>query len=376
MTFSRARSSGSLPLSRARPRSCRYRPAPAGPSTISPSTSAPSIGGRNTLFAFVPLARIPSSEMALDKGPVNGEWIRRGGVALVATLRATNPATSMWAWGSDQHVRFWSRRQLHETLVHRFDLELSQGERPSAPAHLAADTIDEFLDNLAAAEYFSPAVARLRGNGESILFAPQTPLTRGGSDSTRTGSMSAPARAQQRRACPVQLSRCHWSSTGASRWRIRTSTSKAGTTSSSSGSPTRPSSRPPGRRDRSKRGEGYAAEVDAQQPPDQTGARWPCPPDGDLYGRLTRLLVWGRLPDPLASHFGLSGTPDGFMGRSTAFAATWALAVLPSVRVTVNVLCSKRPSRAGGLVALGVLIGAVGVAASIGARARGRAGVE
>lgn len=58
------------------------------------------------------------------------------------------------------------------------------------------------------------------------------------------------------------------------------------------------------------------------------------------------------------------------MGRSTAFAATWALAVLPSVRVTVNVLCSKRPSRAGGLVALGVLIGAVGVAASIGARAR------
>ncbi len=115
-------------------------------------------------------SRIPSSEMALDEGPVNGEWIRRGGVALIATLRATNPATSMWAWGSDQHVRFWSRRQLHETLVHRFDLELSRGERPSAPAHLAADTIDEFLDNLAAAEYFSPAVGHLRGNGEIILF--------------------------------------------------------------------------------------------------------------------------------------------------------------------------------------------------------------
>ena len=114
--------------------------------------------------------RIPSSEMGLEEGPVNGEWIRRGGTALVRTLRATDPATSMWAWGSDQHVRFWSRRQLHETLVHRFDLELSEGERPSVPAHLAADTIDEFLDNLAAAEYFSPAVARLRGDGESILF--------------------------------------------------------------------------------------------------------------------------------------------------------------------------------------------------------------
>ncbi len=114
--------------------------------------------------------RIPSSEMARDEGPVNGEWIRRGGSALMRTLRAAHPAASMWAWGSDQHVRFWSRRQLHETLVHRFDLELSQGERPSAPACLAADTIDEFLDNLAAAEYFSPSVARLRGSGESILF--------------------------------------------------------------------------------------------------------------------------------------------------------------------------------------------------------------
>ncbi|MGD0945609.1 MAG: maleylpyruvate isomerase family mycothiol-dependent enzyme [Acidimicrobiales bacterium] len=114
--------------------------------------------------------RIPSSEMGLDSGPVDGEWVRRGGTALLRTLRAADPAASMWAWGSDQHVRFWSRRQLHETLVHRFDLELAGGGSPAAPAHLAADTIDEFLGNLATAEYFSPKVARLRGNGERILF--------------------------------------------------------------------------------------------------------------------------------------------------------------------------------------------------------------
>jgi len=76
------------------------------------------------------------------------------------------------------------------------------------------------------------------------------------------------------------------------------------------------------------------------------------------------LVLWGRLPDPLASHFGFSGTPNGFMGRSTAFAGTWALAVLPSVWVTVSVLRSKRPGQAGGLVAVGVLIAAAGVAAS------------
>jgi len=114
--------------------------------------------------------RVPSSEMGLDEGPVDGDWVRRGGEALLRTLRAADPAASMWAWGADQHVRFWSRRQLHETLVHRFDLELAEGRSPSAPAHLTADTIDEFLGNLASAEYFSPNVARLRGNGESILF--------------------------------------------------------------------------------------------------------------------------------------------------------------------------------------------------------------
>jgi len=115
-------------------------------------------------------ARVPSSEMGLDEGPVDGDWVRRGGEALLRTLRAADPAASMWAWGADQHVRFWSRRQLHETLVHRFDLELAEGRSPSAPAHLAADTIDEFLSNLAAAAYFSPKVVLLRGNGESIAF--------------------------------------------------------------------------------------------------------------------------------------------------------------------------------------------------------------
>ena len=114
--------------------------------------------------------RVPASEMGLDEGPADAEWLRRGGATLVQTLRSADPAAPMWAWGPDQHVRFWSRRQLHETLVHRFDLELANGNPPSSPPSVAADTIDEFLGNLAAAEYFSPSVALLRGDGESILF--------------------------------------------------------------------------------------------------------------------------------------------------------------------------------------------------------------
>ena len=115
-------------------------------------------------------SRIASSEMGLEEGPITGDWLRRGGAGLSRTLPRADPSDSMWAWGADQHVRFWSRRQLHETLVHRCDLELAEGHSPCVPAELAGDTIDEFLANLAAAEYFSPRVAHLRGEEETIVF--------------------------------------------------------------------------------------------------------------------------------------------------------------------------------------------------------------
>jgi uncharacterized protein (TIGR03083 family) len=114
--------------------------------------------------------RIPASEMGLDQGPPDSDWLRVGGAALLATLRAADPNMPMWAWGADQHIRFWSRRQLHETLVHRFDVELALGISPVVPTDLAADAIDEFFDNLAAAAAFSPSVSRLRDRGERIVF--------------------------------------------------------------------------------------------------------------------------------------------------------------------------------------------------------------
>jgi uncharacterized protein (TIGR03083 family) len=114
--------------------------------------------------------RIPHPEIGPEDGPVDADFIRRGGAALLKTLRTADPLVPMWAWGADQHVRFWSRRELHETLVHRVDVALADGERPSIPARIAVDTIDEFLANLPSTEAFSPAVSRLRGEGERILF--------------------------------------------------------------------------------------------------------------------------------------------------------------------------------------------------------------
>jgi uncharacterized protein (TIGR03083 family) len=114
--------------------------------------------------------RVPLSALGLEPAAANGEWIREGGRSLLETLRGADPEAPMWSWGADQHVRFWSRRQLHETLIHRSDLELASGMSPDFEAAIAADAIDEFLENLASAAAFSPEVAELRGRGESLVF--------------------------------------------------------------------------------------------------------------------------------------------------------------------------------------------------------------
>jgi len=96
------------------------------------------------------------------------EWLAAGAEPLVKTLRAADPAAPMWAWGADQHVRFWSRRMVHETTVHRADAEFALGRTPEVEPAVAVDGVDEFLENLPDAAAFAPGVADLRGNGETI----------------------------------------------------------------------------------------------------------------------------------------------------------------------------------------------------------------
>jgi uncharacterized protein (TIGR03083 family) len=96
------------------------------------------------------------------------DWIVAGGEALVATLRDADPDDGMWAWGKDQHVRFWSRRLVHECVVHTADATLATGAPFTIAPALAVDAIDELLDNIPTAGYFAPNVANLRGGGESI----------------------------------------------------------------------------------------------------------------------------------------------------------------------------------------------------------------
>ncbi|MGC2167495.1 MAG: maleylpyruvate isomerase family mycothiol-dependent enzyme [Acidimicrobiales bacterium] len=101
-----------------------------------------------TLVAERASARISRANMLFDDDVIDDQWIREGGEALVEVLRAADPDESMWAWGVDQHVRFWSRRQLHETFVHRLDLELATGTLSVVDPDVALDAVDEFLANM------------------------------------------------------------------------------------------------------------------------------------------------------------------------------------------------------------------------------------
>jgi uncharacterized protein (TIGR03083 family) len=95
-------------------------------------------------------------------------WLGEGAPPLVDALRQADPDAPMWAWGADQHVRFWSRRMLFETTVHRADAELALGREVGLDVKVAVDGIDELLDNLPGAVYFAPNVRELRGNGERL----------------------------------------------------------------------------------------------------------------------------------------------------------------------------------------------------------------
>lgn len=76
----------------------------------------------------------------------------------------------MWVWGADGHARFWVRRMLFETLVHRVDAERALGLPSVIDPALARDGVDEFLVNLPFATPFAPGVAKLRGTGQAVRF--------------------------------------------------------------------------------------------------------------------------------------------------------------------------------------------------------------
>jgi uncharacterized protein (TIGR03083 family) len=85
------------------------------------------------------------------KGRATGQelvgWYQAALTDLVVALTQADPADVCpnFSPGSASTVGFWSRRQCHETTIHRYDVQAAAGEITPTDATVATDGIDEFL---------------------------------------------------------------------------------------------------------------------------------------------------------------------------------------------------------------------------------------
>ena len=99
---------------------------------------------------------------SMDKDVLAGH--RQGLSTFLQELGSRDPDTAAWSWGHDQLVRFWYRRAAQELSIHRWDFENAVATALSIDATLAADGVDEFL------EEFSPKPDHPTIKGASQLF--------------------------------------------------------------------------------------------------------------------------------------------------------------------------------------------------------------
>ena len=94
-------------------------------------------------------------------GSALGTWLVEGADALADTLAPLADDAPAWnPFGTPQVSAFWSRRQAHETMVHRWDVEAAMGDTTPLPPELASDGIDEL---------FEVIVPRNAGRGSIVL---------------------------------------------------------------------------------------------------------------------------------------------------------------------------------------------------------------
>jgi uncharacterized protein (TIGR03083 family) len=119
-------------------------------------------------------ARARISPATLDLGQpddrVSAAWLAGGVAPMLGTFRSADPDSRAWGWGADRHARFWPRRMLFETVIHRADAAFALGAEPEIEPAVAADGIDELLANLPHAAYFAPGIAELRGENERLAL--------------------------------------------------------------------------------------------------------------------------------------------------------------------------------------------------------------
>lgn len=89
---------------------------------------------------------------------------------LVEELRRRDPQATVWTWfEADQTVAFWVRRMMHETVIHRADVESAFGPLSSVPPEVAVDGIDELVERFLC--YWDEEYAAAPGHGERVVIS-------------------------------------------------------------------------------------------------------------------------------------------------------------------------------------------------------------
>jgi uncharacterized protein (TIGR03083 family) len=88
----------------------------------------------------------PEEPQGLDSADL-ASWYGATAAELVETLSA-DPDRSCWTLGPPHTVQFWRRRQLHETALHRWDLQNALRQPARMDVDVALDGVDEVLDTM------------------------------------------------------------------------------------------------------------------------------------------------------------------------------------------------------------------------------------
>ena len=103
------------------------------------------------------------------------DWFRAGHAALVETLASADPAVECATFmPAPSPLAFWTRRQAHETAIHRADAELAAGAAPEYPAGFAADGIDELIMGFGQRRKYQPQSAPASSAGLLRVIAADT----------------------------------------------------------------------------------------------------------------------------------------------------------------------------------------------------------
>jgi uncharacterized protein (TIGR03083 family) len=107
------------------------------------------------------------------------EWYQNGHAALVQTLRDAPEDLECFTFlPADSPLHFWTRRQAHETAIHRVDAEAAAGEITIFDAPFAQDGMTEILHGFARRR--SNAIERAATVGLDAADGPSWLLTLGG----------------------------------------------------------------------------------------------------------------------------------------------------------------------------------------------------